>query len=138
MTRRGLINCAWHTVLRKCILFLCRYFRDPQPSYRDAVSNFCSEIERSLRSGVNRACSFCVLFRTDVFEYLFGGKGRDCPHRLGFFYDLDDFAKAFFPNDWYKCYNRLGDGCKIDFPLRMYEKIQWLPLYSVQEGCNIS
>ena len=44
-----------------------------------------------------------VSFRTDVFEYLFGDKGRDCPHRWGLFCEFDDFDNAFFPNDWYKC-----------------------------------
>ena len=43
---------------------------------------------RSLRSGVNCLCSSSFCFRTDVFTYLFGGKGRECPHKLGAFYDL--------------------------------------------------
>ena len=46
----------------------------------EAVSSFENEVVRSLRSGVNRRCSFSVLFRTDVFKFLFGGKGNDCPH----------------------------------------------------------
>ena len=51
----------------------CRYFNDPHPEYRvvsEAVSSFKTEIYRSLKSGVNRLCSFNVLFRTDVFKYL--------------------------------------------------------------------
>ena len=78
--------------------FFCRYFRDPRPAYRvisEAVSSFISEVAHSLKCGINRVCSFSVLFRTDVFKYLFEGKGRDCPHRFG-------LHNAFFPPDWYK------------------------------------
>ena len=62
----------------------------------EAVSDFENEVVRSLKSGVNRRCSFSVLFRTDVFRFLFGGKGDDCPYRLGRFYNLEDFDGAFF------------------------------------------
>ena len=51
----------------------------------------------SLRSGVNRPCSFSFCFRTDVFTYLFGGKGRECPHKLGAFYDVHDFDAFISP-----------------------------------------
>ena len=73
----------------RLLLIHCRYFHDPQPEYRvisDAVSIFLSEVARSLKCGVNRACSFSFSFRTDVFKCLFGGKGKDCPHKLGYFF----------------------------------------------------
>ena len=35
-----------------------------------------------------------VFNRTDVFKCLFGGKGKDCPHKLGCFYDEKDFDVA--------------------------------------------
>ena len=112
-------------------LFRCRYFHDPQPNHRvvlDAVSSFVGEIHRSLRLGVNRACSFTVDFRTNVFRRLFGSKGRDCPHRLGRYYEKEDFDEAFFPLDRFKCCDRLGDFCTIRFPICMYSKVQWLPV----------
>ena len=71
-----------------------------------------------------------------MFKYLFEGKGRDCPHRFGLFYDLEDFHNAFFPPDWYKCYNKLGDGCEIVFPIRMYCKVQWLPVVYEKVACD--
>ena len=60
----------------RLLLIHCRYFHDPQPEYRvisDAVSIFLSEVARSLKCGVNRACSFSFSFRTDAFKCLFGG-----------------------------------------------------------------
>ena len=79
--------------------------------------SFKIEVVHTLRSGVNRRCSFSVLFRTDIFKFLFGGKGNDCPHRLGRFYNLEDFDGESFSPEWYKCYDRLGNGCTIEFPL---------------------
>ena len=117
----------------------CRYFNDPHPEYRvvsEAVSSFKTEIYRSLKSGVNRLCSFNVLFRTDVFQYLFKGKGKDCPHKLDLFYDLEDFNEAFFTSGWHAYYDRLGDGCAIDFPLRMHSKLQWSPIGYDKDPCG--
>ena len=89
--------------------------------------------------GVNRACSFSFPFRTDVFKYLFGGKGRACPNRFGLFYDFDDFNPCFFPPDWCRCYDRLGDGCRVVFPIRMYSKVRWLPAsYTKDENCVLA
>ena len=94
----------------------------------EAISNFENEVARSLKSGVNRRCSFSVLFRTDVFKFLFGGKGNDCPHKLGKNYNLEDFDGALFSPEWYRCYDRLGDGCTVQFPMRMYSRILWSPV----------
>ena len=106
------------------------YFHDPKPSHRlvmDTVSDFVCEVSRSLRCGVNRLCSFSLVFSSDVFIFLFGGKGRACPQRLGKYFDFDDLSLEYFPPDWYIGSDRLGDSCRI-FPIRMYTKIQWSPV----------
>lgn len=100
----------------------------------DGVSCLESEVNRSLRLGVNRACSFSVIFRTDVFRFLFDGKGRDCPHKLGRFYDELDFSEEYFPPGWYECSDKLGDSCRIRFPVRMYSKVQWLPVVYAKDA----
>ena len=103
----------------------------------EAVSALEDGINRSLRSGVNRACIFNVPFRTDVFRFLFKDKGKDCPHRFGHFYDLEDFDRAFFSSDWHTCYDSFGDGCTIDFPLRMHSKLQWSPKVYTKDSCGV-
>ena len=58
---------------------ICRYFHDPLPEYRivsEAVSTLEDGLNRSLRSGVNRACTFNVPFRADVYRFLFKIKER--------------------------------------------------------------
>ena len=121
-------------------VYLYRYFHDPQPDNRivlDDISTFISEIERSLKGGINRACSFNFIFRTDVFRFLFGGKEKACPHKLGKFYNEEDFDETYFPSGWFKCCDRLGDGCRVRFRVRMYSKVKWSPLaYTIDPGTN--
>ena len=103
----------------------------------DHISSFVSEIGRSLKCVVNRSCSFSFLFRMDVFRFLFGEKGRACPHRLGKFYDKEDFNVDYFSTDWFVCCDRLGDSCRITFPIRMHSKILWSPVMYSKDASNV-
>ena len=71
--------------------------------------------------GVNRGCRLTVNFR------LFKDKGSEYQHGTGRLYTLADFETAYFPPDWYRLQDRLGDGCKIDFPVRLFCKVKWSP-----------
>ena len=64
--------------------------------------------------GVKRICSFSFVFRSDVFIFLFGGKGRTCPHRLGKHFDFQDFSVEYFPPDWFIGSDRLGDSRGVE------------------------
>ena len=35
------------------------------------------------------------------------------------------------------CYDRLGDGCKVNFPISLYSKIQWLPVVYTKDECGM-
>ena len=94
----------------------------------DGISNFCAAVDKSLKSGVNLHCTFKVEFRTDLFNFLFDGKGRHPPRRLGQLYELQDFDNRYFKTNWFRCYDKLGNGCEIDFPVRLYSKITWSAL----------
>ena len=61
------------------------------------------------------------------------GKEETVPIGLGFFMI---YHNAFSPPGWYKCYNKLGDGCEIVFPIRMYSKVQWLPIVYEKVACD--
>lgn len=99
-----------------------RSFESPTPPYRliaDTISHFTAAIQRSLKTGINSNNRLDLEFRTDVFRFLFDGKGRTPPNGRGlFYYDLDDFNKTYFKDNWYIAY-KLGDGCSVVliFPL---------------------
>ena len=53
-----------------------------------------------------------MLFRTctDVFMFLFGGKGLPAPEGMGKLYSKKDFS---IKPDWFVCYDKLGNGCRV-------------------------
>lgn len=118
-----------------CLYFvLCSNFEAPCPEYRlvaDNISSFISEVHRSLKLGVNVNCSFSVAFRIDVFNFLFRGKGSMPPTGQGNFFDLADFSNVYFPDDWYVVYDKLGNGCRVVFPVRLESKVRFSsPVYT--------
>ena len=125
------------TLLLYYFILTCRSYEDPSPPYRvitDNVSSLVSSIWHSLKLGVNRNCKFSLEFTTDVFNFLFSGKGTTPPNGWGKFYGLEDFGSTYFPAGWHVVYDRLGDGCRIDFPIRLESKLKWsTTLYSKQE-----
>ena len=84
----------------------------------DATSHLKAAIHSSLKAGVNCKNKFDLEFRTDVYRFLFNGKGTTPPTGRGLFYNFQDFGETYFTDDWYVAYDKLGDGCKVDFPIR--------------------
>ena len=127
------------TVSYSIVLYTLSYrsFESPTPSYRvviDATSHFKAAIHRSLKSGMNCNNRLDLEFRTDVFRYLFNNKGRNPPTGRGLFYDVEDFDATYFDDNWYVAYDRLGDGCCVDFPIRLECKIRWSPTVFNSDG----
>ena len=47
---------------------------------------------------------------------------------------MEDFYGAYFENNWYVAYDRLGDGCSVDFPVRLETQIRWSPIVFNSDG----
>lgn len=83
--------------------------------------------------------SFSIEFRTDVFNFLFGGKGSDPQSGRGKIYNIDDFDPLYFRNDWHTVYDKLADGCTVDFPIRLESKLKWSPtMYDKVDDTTVS
>ena len=68
-------------------------------------------------------------------KFLFNGKGSEPPCGRGLIYYLEEFNSTYFSDDWYIVYNRLGDGCKVDFPIiRLESKIRWSSVVYNSDG----
>ena len=77
----------------------CYIHVHPEPPLRalpDNVSTFVAYISASLKCGVNCSFKFTVPFRTDVYMFLFGRKGKEPSHGLGRWYENDDFNTEYF------------------------------------------
>ena len=99
----------------------CRSFDHPDPSNElimENVSRLQEGIDASLRMGSIKNCRFAVEFRRDVFVKLFNS---NCSH----LYSEEDFPSELFPPEWSAVYDRLGDGCRIDFPVIMKPSLKW-------------
>lgn len=84
--------------------------------------------------GVNRNNRLDIGFNTVVFRFLFNGKGRTPPTGRGLFYDLDDFDRTYFGDNWHVVYHKLGDGCRVDFPVRLESRIKWSSVVYNSDG----
>ena len=73
-------------------------------------------VEASLRSGALFNAKITVNFRADVFKYLFKDN-REC--------NSDDFPEDLFPPHWDTVYNKIGDGCRLQYPIILRPAIQW-------------
>ena len=132
---------TWRSTLNP-VHFSCSGYEDPFPPYRvidDCVCSLITAVQQSLRLGVNLNCKFSVDFRKDIFMYLFKGKGSTPPSGQGKFYDLDDFNTQFFPVHWYRVFDSLGDGCEVQFPIRLLSKVKWSrKVYKKQEDGTLA
>ena len=75
--------------------------------------------------GVNRGCHISVNFRTDVFNFLFKDKGSEYSHGPGRIFEREDLDMNFFSTDWYRVHDKLGDGCEVQFPIRLQSRLKW-------------
>ena len=85
-------------------------------------------VQRSLAAGTIKKNRVAFEMCTDVFRFLFDGKGvnRERGYQE---YGVADFDATFFRGEWYVNIDKNGDGCAIDFPLRMKSCICWTRHY---------
>ena len=54
------------------------------------------------------------------------------------FFELADFSNVYFPADWYVVYDKLGNGCKVVFPVGLESKVKYSsPVYSKKSDGSI-
>lgn len=95
---------------------------------RSCVSTFTTAVCSSLRAGTIRNSRFTIPFPTDVFTVLFGGKGQEVSRGRGRLYSLEDFDSKYFNSTWFVCYDKLGNGCRITFPVRLESVVRFSPI----------
>lgn len=52
-------------------------------------------------------------------------RGKSPSKGRGLLYDKADFAPEFFPENWDVVFDRLGDGCQVDFPIKIITVLKY-------------
>ena len=81
----------------------------------EEVSRLRAAIDRRLKS--KSRLSVTVAFCTDVFKFLFQGKGRALSNWV--LQEGRDFNQNYFPARWDVCLDSHGQGNRIYFPLKI-------------------
>ena len=105
---------------------LHRKFNHPVPedcTIREAVGNFTSAMDKSLRKSCIITNILRIQFRHDVFRFLFGDKTELA---------LGDFDEQYFSLGWNQWCRQYGTddnpsyyGHSIVFPLKVHSYLQW-------------
>ena len=75
----------------------------------------------------------------DCWRYITQGKGTPSEHRGYFLYGQHDFGRLpMLPTDWWYFLNQLGEGKKIDFPMKVKAVIAWSPKKHVVSGATLT
>ena len=67
-------------------------------------------------------------YEFDIFKFLFSRKGKVHERGMGMqVYEKEDFDTEFFSSGWDVTYDRLGNGCCIDYPIAMKPSLKYGP-----------
>ena len=68
-----------------------------------------------------------IAFQHDCFRKLFSGKGRISRDQKAVMLEKDDFPVSdnYFPQGWFQCLDKNGDGAEILFPIRLQTQLSW-------------
>lgn len=75
-----------------------------------------------------------VAFRHDVFNFLFRDRGTKSNHREHILLSKQEFDRCHFPLNWDRLVDSIGDGVKIDFPVKVRLFLSWSPKNHTLEG----
>lgn len=108
-----------------------RHFNNPSPpkeEIRKGTEAIGLGVLQHLRSKHGHADSSTVIeIRHDVFRHLFKGRGK-ASGRTGFTeLAKADFCRCHLPDGWDTFVDRLGDGQKVNFPVRVRCFLSWGP-----------
>ena len=96
-----------------------RTYLNPKPAQELITSGVDALHAAILENLASKSTSPSIIpFRHDVFQHLFRGKGKRSKDLGNLLLEKQDFSRCSFPSDWDKLIDNLGDGVKVDFPIK--------------------
>lgn len=87
------------------------------------MGNFTLAINDSLKKGASREFKVAVVFRHDVFRYLFSNKTQ---------LNVDDFSSSYFKVGWdqgyhnYRADDEYNNGHRLEYPVLARPYLKWM------------
>ena len=119
-------------------LFLLRSFFDPRISrddIQDATEALHCGILEHLKS--KSSLSTVISFKHRHFSFIFKNKGQKSNDSGHILLEKEDFSRCHFLNQWDMIVEELGDGVKIDFPVKVRLFLSWSPKNHTMAGESI-
>ncbi|CAB4031576.1 Hypothetical predicted protein, partial [Paramuricea clavata] len=96
-----------------------RTYWNPQPT-AELVSAGTDMLHTAILDNLKSKSVFptVVNFRHDVFRYLFKDRGVESEDGRHLLLNRDDFSRCKLPPEWDQLLDRLGNGTKVEFPVK--------------------
>ena len=120
------------------ILFICRSFLNPiisEEEIQDASEALHCGILEHLKS--KSILPTVIAFKHAHFNFLFKNKGQKSNDSGYILLERADFQRCRFPDQWNMIIDRIGDGVKIDFPVKVRLFLSWSPRTHTLTGESI-
>lgn len=102
------------------VFFPCRTYWNPRPAQELISSGIDALHAAILENLMSKSISPTVLcFRHDVFQYIFKDKGKQSGDGKHLMLEKTDFVRCSFPSCWDRLVDQLGDGVRVDFPVKV-------------------
>ena len=117
MIKAGVKFCL---IIPKFIQLYCRAYMDPSP-FSEIVSRSVDALHNAILDtlGSRRTLPTVIIFQHDVFRFLFKNMGTASVNKNHTLLEKEDFVRCAFPKDWDILIDKLGDGVKVAFPIKV-------------------
>lgn len=119
-------------------MFLFRTFQRPlipQDRLQENIDRLLLAIKMKLKSKLRGPTVFH--FHHDCYRYLFSNKGRTSKDGKSTMLEKNDSATCNFHDLWEQCVDKIGDGVRIKFPLKMHLTLGWSPKINAVQGGTV-
>ena len=70
----------------------------------------------------------------DIWRYVTYNEGTASQHRGNFLFEKNDLVRfKYLPSHWWYFFNVHGEGCGIDFPIKVKPVLSWTPAHFVKK-----
>ena len=108
-------------IIPKFIQLYCRAYMDPSPC-SEIVSRSVDALHNAILDNLGSRSTLptVIIFQHDVFRFFIKNMGTASVNKnKSHTFEKEDFVRCAFPKDWDILIDKLGDGVKVAFPIKV-------------------